>query len=120
MTYKRSKFSRNVRFLPVITTSCRIITYRLASSEESRLVESFQALVAKLNTMALTKFHKEIETEKEAIASQRGVRSDPEHFYNNCFLKKVSASSQSVVAGSWCHVSYQLPLCCSAGLGCGV
>ena len=63
--------------------------FKLASSEESRLVESFQTLVAKLNSMALTKFTRDIEAEKEVIASLRGVRSDPEHFYKDIFLRKV-------------------------------
>lgn len=53
-------------------------------------MESFQAVVTKLNSLALTKFHKDIELERDAISSQRGVRSDPEHFYNNLFLKKVN------------------------------
>ena len=68
---------------------CSVIVFRLASSEESRMAESFQAVVAKLNTMALTKFHRDIEAEKTAIAKQRGMRSDPEHFYTNLFLRKV-------------------------------
>ena len=63
--------------------------FRLASSEESRLVESFNMMVLKLNQMMLTQFHKDIEVEQEAIAKQRDTRSDPEHFYTNIFLKKV-------------------------------
>ncbi len=69
---------------------CSIVVFRLASSEESRLLESFQALVSKLNSMALTKFHRDIEAERAAVAKQRGTRSDPEHFYSNLFLRKVS------------------------------
>ncbi len=46
-------------------------------------------MVHKLNSMALTKFHNDIEKEKEVISNLRGVRSDPETFYNNLFLRKV-------------------------------
>lgn len=53
------------------------------------MVESFQFVVHKLNSMALTKFHNDIEKEKEVISNLRGVRSDPETFYNNLFLRKV-------------------------------
>ena len=67
-----------------------IITFRLASSEETRLVESFQSLVSKLNSMALTKFTRDIEAEKEAINNLRGVRSDPQQFYKDIFLRKVT------------------------------
>ena len=80
-------------WLIVCVFACSIVVFRLASSEESRLMESFQALVAKLNTMALTKFHKDIEAEKTAISRQRGTRSDPQQFYTNFFLRKVCADT---------------------------
>lgn len=80
----------------MICYSCSVVVFRLASSEESRLVESFQGLVTKLNSLALTKFHKDIEAEKLAIARQRGVRSDPEHFYSNLFLRKVRSDCADV------------------------
>ena len=73
----------------LLCCACSMIVFRLASSEEARLVESFQALVSKLNSMTLAKFTRDIESEKEAIASLRGVRSDPQHFYSDIFLRKV-------------------------------
>lgn len=68
---------------------CSIILFRLASSEESRLVDSFTALVSKLNSMMLAHFHKDLEMQREAVAKGRGTRSDPEHFFHSLFLKKV-------------------------------
>ena len=67
----------------------RIIVFRLASAEESRLVESSQALVAKLNVMALAKFSKSIDREMEVLARQENVRIEPDLFYKDCFIRKV-------------------------------
>ncbi len=66
-----------------------IIVFRLASSEESRLVESSQALVSKLNAMALAKFSKDIDWEKEILSRLEGGRCEPDNFYRERFVRKV-------------------------------
>lgn len=76
---------------------CRFIVFRLASSEELRLVESSQALVAKLNAMALTKFNRDIDKEKESVSRQRRVRCAPDLFYKDRFVRKVGASTHCEV-----------------------
>ena len=67
--------------------------FRLASSEESRLVESSQCLVAKLTSMALAKFNKDIDKEKETMARLQKSRCEPDHFYSERFIRKVSVHS---------------------------
>ena len=76
-----------------------MVVFRLASSEESRLVESFQGLVSKLNAMALSKFQKDIDAVKVAVTRHRGLRSDPEHFYENLFLRKVRVKGRDEERG---------------------
>ena len=53
-------------------------------------MESFNASVSKLNSMALHQFMRAIELEESAVSCKRGVRSDPEKFYHSLFIKKVS------------------------------
>ena len=43
--------------------------------------------------MALAKIRKAIEVEENIISCQRGIRSDPEHFYKKLFIRKVSVTS---------------------------
>ena len=67
--------------------------FRLASSEEVRLVESSQALVGKLNSMSLATFSRSLDREKQTIAHQGRVRCEPDLFYKERFIRMVGVSS---------------------------
>ena len=69
--------------------SNRIIQYRLASSEEARLVESRDAVTAKLSIKCLAKFRKDIEEQERMMTKLKRIRYKPEMFYSSVFLPKV-------------------------------
>ena len=77
--------------------SNRIIQYRLASSEEARLVESRDAVTAKLNSKCLAKFRKDIEEQERMMLKLQKIRYKPEMFYSSVFLPKVGMKYMYIV-----------------------
>ena len=72
-----------------VTVQNRIIQFRLASSEESRLVESYHTVTAKLNGKCLDKFRRDIEEQEKNIEKLHKNRYSPELFYTQVFMPKV-------------------------------
>ena len=75
--------------LHFLTVQNRIIQFRLASSEESRLVESYHTVTAKLNSKCLNKFRRDIEEQEKIIEKLHKTRYSPEVFYSQVFIPKV-------------------------------
>ena len=80
------------QFLQRRTIFSRVLQFRLASSDETRVLDSFTSLTARLNLSCITKFHRGIEKDAEAVARQRETRCEPEGIYA-IFLQKVTAHS---------------------------
>ena len=85
-----------------------IIVLRLISSDESRVAESYTAFVAKVNTMCLASFRRDIVKEAGIVEQQRKARVEPEDFYN-VFLGKVGETGLVLLVhgcGLICYLSY--------------
>ena len=65
-----------------------VISFRLASSDQTRLFESYQTFVSRVNAMCLGKFQREIEREQREVEVERKTRTDKSRFYD-VFRRKV-------------------------------
>ena len=83
--------------LRFLTVRNRIIQFRLASSEESRLVESYHTVTAKLNSKCLNKFRRDIEEQEKIIDKLHKNRYSPEVFYSQVFIPKVRKSPGGMI-----------------------
>ena len=67
---------------------CSVLAFRMASSDQTRLFESYQTLVARITAMCLGKFQREMERERRVVEAERRTRTEKDHFYD-VFRRKV-------------------------------